>query len=106
MQLSLDMIRRTEDGVLICAPKGEVRLRRNPSGISATYERGPLVNGTAMAYTQSVTQHALAYASQHDLPWRTRRDGSMEITDHRKFYEQTFNASTHAIETLNRWIRE
>lgn len=106
MHLSLNRIRRIGDGVHIYAPEGEVVLKQTETGISATYRRGPLVNGSAEAFTQNLKQKVLNEASQQKLPWKTRHDGSIEIMDHRQFHEQTFSAATHALETLKRWSQK
>ena len=106
MHLSLDMIRRTDDGVLICAPQGEVLLRRTRQGITAKYRKGPLVNGTATAFAEKAKQSVLNYAQELKPPWTTGRGGCIHINNHQQFYEQTFSAPSYALETLKRWSQK
>lgn len=106
MHLSLDHIRWTEDGVLICDPQGDVLLKQSSEGITAEYGNGPLVDGTATAFAEKVKRIALDYALKIRLPWTVGDDGSIRIHDHQTYYEQTFSATTYALETLKRWAQE
>jgi len=106
MHLPLDMIRRTDDGVLISSPRGEVLLKRSREGITAEYLSGPLVNGTSTAFDENAKSALLNYASEIELPWTRSHVGSIKINDHERFYEQTFSGPTYALETLNRWSQK
>lgn len=103
MPISLDMIRRTKDGVLLSAPEGEVLLKRTEAGITAEYAAGPLLNGSARQYAEQAKRSALRHARKIDLPWTSDPRGGTTITNHEQFYAQTFSTTTHALETLRRW---
>ena len=100
------MIRRTDDGVLISAPSGEVLLKRGKECIVAEYHSGPLINGTATAFAEKAKRTALEYASKLEMPWTEDRDDGLKIHDHGVFYQQTFSNQTYALETLNRWTSQ
>lgn len=103
MHLSLDMIRRTDDGVLISAPRGEVLLQKARVGVSAKYLCGPLINGTAIEFAEKAKRTALEQAFAFQLPWSKNSTGGINIRDHNRFYDQTFSGPTYALETLRRW---
>lgn len=109
MRLHPDIIRRTEDGIRIDAPLGKVLLQPTPEGapegIATHYMAGPLVNGTAQNYAEAIRAEALEAARATPLPWRTRRDGSIRITDHAAFYEQSFSPQIEWLECLQRWLQ-
>jgi hypothetical protein len=98
-----DLMRRTEGGIRIDAPEGEVWLSPTPTGIKADYRRGNLVNGSATAYAESVKQAALDYACELELPWSSHPDGTIRVEDSQLYYKQTFRPDILASETLLRW---
>ncbi len=106
MHLSLDTIRWTDHGVLICDPQGEVLLKQSSEGITAEYGNGPLVDGTATAFAEKVKRTALDYALKIRLPWTMDDDGSIRIHDHQRYYKQSFSTTTYALETLKRWAQK
>lgn len=104
MHISLNMIRRTDDGVLISAPHGEVFLKRTGNGITAKYCSGPLVSGSTIQFAEKARRAALEQAISLQLPWSVNREGSISIRDQQQFYEQTFCSQSYALETLKRWF--
>ena len=98
-----DLMERTNNCVRVNAPHGEVLLRPSRNGIQADYRRGPLVNGSANAYANSVKQAALDYARQLQLPWSSGPGEAIKIEDPMLYYEQTFRPDILAAETLLRW---
>jgi hypothetical protein len=92
------------DGVLADGPHGPVLLRRRGRSIEAHYRGSTLVNGSALAYAEQVRAAALAEARDFPLPWEKTPAGRPRITDHRRFYEQTFKPALAGIEALRGWV--
>ena len=104
MEASVELMRRTREGVLIQGNQGEVLLMPAAQGLSAAYVAGPLVNGSALAYAQTIQVAALRYAKQLSLPWRLDAEGGIKVTDPHHYYEDCFRPEVHAAETLLRWV--
>ena len=105
MHLLPRTFRLTTDGVEIDGPHGSVLLRLRVGQIEAHYTDNKLVNGNAQAYANSLLNAALLATKTFPLPWTYDSQGRQRITDHKQFYEQTFNPELRGIETLKRWAR-
>jgi hypothetical protein len=97
-------VRTSGDALIIDGPLGPVLIRQRSDGLIANYSGNQLVNGTALAYSEKLLEEVIEYTSKYPLPWRIDADGTHHITDHKKFYEQTFNPELAGIETLKRWL--
>lgn len=95
---------RTAEGVRIHAPGGEVLLRLTPQGIEGSYEKGPLVNGSAAAYAQQIAREAVNLARQLDLPWSTDDAGHIVVNEPQRYYRESFSPELMAAETLLHWL--
>jgi len=105
MRLNPQSIRRVDDGLLVEGPQGPVLIRRQADGIKIQYQGDQLVNGSAAAYSKELFEQAIELTNQFPFPWRIDADGTQRITDHQRFYEQTFNQDLQGIETLKRWLQ-
>ena len=104
MRLTPQSIRRVDDGLVIEGPQGPVLVRRQMDRIEMKYQGSQLVNGSAAAYSKALLEQAIEYTHCFPFPWSIDADGTQHITDHQRFYEQTFNPDLQGIETLKRWI--
>lgn len=104
MRVLPQSLRATTDGVEIDGPQGTVLLRLDADVVQAHYIGRELMNGSAQAYADSMLEEALLAAEKSPLPWTYDSQGRQRITDHRQFYEQTFNADLSGIEKLKRWM--
>ncbi|MGZ0707050.1 hypothetical protein ACWPKO_01770 [Coraliomargarita sp. W4R53] len=99
---------RLKNGALFLeGPKGIVRIQSHPDsedGIVAQYQGKQLVNGSALAYSEQLLDEAIEYTKQFPFPWEIESDGTQRITNHKQFYEQTFNSDLQGIEMLRHWI--
>jgi hypothetical protein len=73
-------------------------------GIETQYQGDQLVNGSAAAYSKELFEQAIELTNRFPFPWRIDADGTQRITDHQRFYEQTFNSDLQGIEMLKHWI--
>ena len=103
MRLTPQSIRCVGDGLIIQGPQGPVSICIDLDSITAQYEGIQLVNGSAIAYAKSLLRQALELSENFHLAWRIEPDGSQCITDHARYYEQTFNRDLQGIEFLKRW---
>lgn len=103
--LSPHQIGITEAGIEITGPEGPVRLRWIEGEIQARYIGEKLVNGSAQAYAEALSEAALHTAATFPLPWNYDSEGRQRINDHRQFYEQTFQRDLCGIERLLYWMR-
>jgi hypothetical protein len=106
MQVTPQSIRRIADDLQIQGPQGTVLVRRRLNGIEIKYKGSQLVNGNATAYSQALLEQAIELIRRFPFAWRIDADGTQRITDHKRFYEQTFNPDLQGIETLKRWLDE
>ena len=106
MRMTPQSIRPVENALLIEGPHGSVRVHRRVDAIETEYLSNQLVNGSAIAYCKSLLEQAIELTNQFPFPWRIDADGTQCITDHQRFYEQTFNKDLQGIETLRRWITQ
>ena len=104
MRLTPQSIRRVADGLVIEGPQGSVLIRRQMDRIETQYQGDQLVNGSAAAYSKALLETATELTNRFPFPWTIEADGTQRITDHQRFYEQTFNPHLLGIETLKRWI--
>jgi len=104
MRLTPQSIRRVDDGLVIEGPQGPVLIRRRMDCIEAKYQGDQLVNGSAAAYSKALLDQAIELTTRFPFPWKIEADGTQRITDHARFYEQTFNPDLQGIETLKRWL--
>lgn len=104
MQLSPQMLELSAAGILIHGPQGAVLLQADTEGIRAHYRGDQLVNGSAARYVQQLADAACALAQNYPLPWTTRGDGSLQITQHSDYYAQSFSPQLAALETLRLWL--
>jgi hypothetical protein len=104
MRLTPQSIRRVADGLVIEGPKGSVLIRRQMDHIETKYQGDQLVNGSAAAYSKALLETAIELTDDFPFPWTIEADGTQRITDHQRYYEQTFNSDLQGIETLKRWI--
>ena len=105
MRLTPQSIRRVDDGLVIEGPQGPVLIRRQIDRIETKYQGDQLVNGSAAAYSKELFEQAIELTDQFPFPWRIDADGTQHITDHQRFYEQTFNKDLQGLETLKRWLQ-
>ena len=98
-------IRPVDDALLIEGPQGSVLIRRQADGIEMQYQGDQLANGSSLAYSKELFEQAIEYANRFPFPWRIDADGTQRITDHKRFYEQTFNPDLQGVETLRRWLQ-
>jgi hypothetical protein len=98
-------IRLVDDALLIKGPQGDVLIRAQAKGIEMQYQGDQLVNGSAIAYSESLLQQAIEFTNNFPFPWCIDTDGRQRITDHQRFYEQTFYSNLQGIETLRRWVQ-
>jgi hypothetical protein len=73
--------------------------------INVKYQGDQLVNGSAAAYSKSLLKQAIELTNQFPFGWRIDADGTQRITDHQRYYEQTFRPDLRGIEILKRWTR-
>ncbi len=104
MRLSPQSIRRVDDGLVIEGPQGSVLIRRQMDRIETKYQGDQLVNGSAAVYSKAILETAIELTNRFPFPWTIEADGTQRITDHQRFYEQTFKPDLQGIETLKRWI--
>jgi len=104
MRLTPQSIRRVDDGLVIEGSQGPVLLRRQMDGIEPKYQGDQLVNGSAAAYSKALLEQAIEFTDQFPFPWKIEADGTQRITDHARFYEQSFNPDLKGIETLKHWM--
>jgi hypothetical protein len=104
MQLTTHLIRRVDDGLILEGPYGAVRICRRMHRIEASYQGSQLVNGSAAAYAERLLAQAIALTERFPFPWDFAENGTQQITDHARFYEQTFMPHLRGIETLKYWI--
>ncbi len=88
---------------MIQGPQGLVSICIDSDSITTEYQGIQLVNGSAVAYAKSLLRQALELSENISLAWRIEPDGSQCITDHARYYEQTFNRDLQGIELLKRW---
>jgi hypothetical protein len=105
MRLTPQSIRRVDDGLLIEGPQGPVLVHRQMDRIETQYQGKQLVNGSAAAYSNALLEQAIELTERFSFPWKIDTDGTQHITDHKRFYEQTFNTDLQGIEMLKRWIQ-
>ena len=105
MRLTPQSIRRVDDGLVIEGSQGPVLVRRQMDGIETKYQGDQLVNGSAAAYSKALVEQAIELTNRFPFPWRIDADGTQRITDHQRYYEQTFNKDLQGIETLKRWLQ-
>jgi len=105
MRMTPQSIRPVDDTLLIEGPQGSVLIRPQAKGIEMQYQGDQLVNGSSLAYSKRLLEEAIEYANRFPLPWRIDADGTQRITDHKRFYEQTFNPDLQGVETLRRWLQ-
>jgi hypothetical protein len=91
---------------MIEGSKGSVLIRRQVDRIEMQYQGNQLVNGSAAAYSKALLEQAIELTDNFPFPWTTERDGTQRITDHQRYYKQTFNSNLRGIETLKRWIEQ
>jgi hypothetical protein len=103
MPLLPKSLQATTDGIEINGPDGTVLLRFIGGKIEAQYTGQLLTNGSAQAYANSQLSEALQVAKTFPLPWSYDSQGRQRITDHKQFYEQTFNPALQGLEMLERW---
>jgi hypothetical protein len=104
MKLSPSCIHVSDNVVRVQGLHGPVSLRRTSSDIEAIYQGNSLVNGSAQRYAESIRQAALQTVASFSFPWTYDTQGRQQITDHARYYEQTFNGELRGIETLRRWL--
>ena len=104
MRLTPQSIRRVDDGLVIEGSQGPVLVRRQMDGIETKYQGDQLVNGSAVAYSKALLETAIELTERFPFPWIIDTDGTQHITDHKRYYEQTFNPDLQGIETLKRWL--
>lgn len=105
MRLTPQSIRRIADGLVIEGPQGPVLIYREMERINVKYQGDQLVNGSAAAYSKSLLKQAIELTNQFPFGWRIDADGTQRITDHQRYYEQTFRPDLRGIEILKRWTR-
>lgn len=106
MHLTPKSIRCVSGGLLIEGTKGPVHIRRNTGRIEHDYQGNQLVNGNAFAYSEMLLKQAIKLTKQFPFAWHLDSNGTQRITNHKRFYEQTFNPELLGIETLRRWLSE
>ena len=104
MRLTPQSIRRVADGLVIEGPQGPVLIRRQMDRIETKYQGDQLVNGSVAAYSKALVEQAIELTNRFPFPWRIDADGTQRITDHQRYYEETFNKDLQGIETLKRWM--
>ena len=104
MRLTPQSIRRVADGLVIEGSQGSVLIRRQVDRIETQYQGNQLVNGSAAAYSKALLDQAIELTDRFPFPWKIEPDGTQRITDHQRYYEQTFNPNLQGIETLKRWL--
>lgn len=104
MRLDPQSLQLSEDGILIRAPQGDIRLSKEGNEIRADYRGHQLINGSAQLYADTLKQAAIAYAESVTLPWSTSKTGEILIHDHEHYYEQTFSPHLQPLETLKHWL--
>ena len=104
MRLTPQSIRRVADGLVIEGAQGPVLIRRRMDRIETKYQGDQLVNGSAAAYSKALLETAIELTNRFPFPWHIGADGTQHITDHQRYYEQTFNKDLQGIETLKRWL--
>ena len=104
MRLTPQSIRRVDDGLVIEGPQGPVLIRRKIDQIETKYQGDQLVNGSAAYYSKALLEQAIELTNLFPFPWHIDADGIQRITDHQRYYEQTFNPDLQGIETLKRWL--
>lgn len=104
MRLTPDMIRCVKGGLLIEGPKGAVFIRRCSKRIDSSYQGDQLVNGSAAAYSDQLLAQAIQLTECFPFAWHFAADGTQHITDHTRYYEQTFMPHLQGIETLRYWM--
>jgi hypothetical protein len=104
MRLTPQSIRRIADGLVIEGPQGSVLIRRQMDRIDTKYQGDQLVNGSAAAYSKALLEIATELTDRFPFPWIIEADGTQRITDHQRYYEQTFDPNLQGIETLKRWL--
>ena len=106
MRLTPQSIRRVDDGLVIEGPQGSVLIHRQTDRIETKYQGDQLVNGSAAAYSKALLETATELTNRFPFPWTIEADGTQRITDHQRFYEQTFNPDLQGIERLKHWIQQ
>ena len=104
MRLTPQSIRCVADGLVIEGSQGPVLLRRQRDRIETKYQGDQLVNGSAAAYSKALVEQAIEFTNRFPFPWHIDTDGTQRITDHQRYYAQTFNPDLQGIETLKRWL--
>ena len=104
MRLTPQSIRRVNDGLVLEGSQGPVLLCRQMDGIETKYQGNQLVNGSAAAYSKALLEQAIELTERFPFPWKIDPDGTQRITDHQRYYKQTFNPDLQGIETLKRWL--
>ena len=105
MRLTPQSIRRVDDRLVLEGPKGPVLIWRQADRIETQYQGTQLVNGSAAAYSKLLLEQAIEFTHQFPFPWTIEADGTQRITDHARYYAQTFNPALRGIETLRRWLQ-
>ncbi|MGJ8639929.1 MAG: hypothetical protein ACSHYA_11095 [Opitutaceae bacterium] len=104
MRLKPQSIRLTDAGILVDGPLGAVLIQRRMDRIETKYQGDQLVNGNATAYCKKLFEQAVEIVDRSTFPWRIETDGTLRITDHQRFYDQTFKTDLRGIETLKQWM--
>ena len=104
MCLTPDSIRCVDDGLMLHGPKGPVRIRRCSAQLELTYQGSQLVNGNATRYAEALLAQAIQLSETYPFAWTIADDGRQCITDHSRYYEQTFMPQLRGIETLKYWL--
>lgn len=104
MRMSPQDIYPIADDLIIQGPAGAVRAWQAEQGIAVAYQGQELVNGSAHAYAQQRLAAAIHYCQEFPLAWTIDADGQAHITDHKRFYQQSFMPELQGLETLRRWI--
>ena len=105
MRLTPQSIRRVDDGLMIEGSQGSVLIRRQADHIETQYQGNQLVNGRAAAYSKALLEQAIELTNRFPFPWAIEANGTQRITNHQRYYEQTFNTELQGIETLKRWLQ-
>ncbi|MGJ8653056.1 MAG: hypothetical protein ACSHX8_07265 [Opitutaceae bacterium] len=106
MTITPQCIHVIDTEVHVEGPLGPVSLRRTKAGIEARYQGDKLVNGSSLRYSESIRKAALHVVESFPFPWEFDAQGEQQITDHSRYYEQTFNADLEGIEMLRCWSDE
>ena len=96
-------IRLKDNAVWVHGPSGPVVIQYRQGFLEAHYAGRHLIGRNAQKYAQTLRDEVLSRLSNYQPAWTVDPSGATRITNHRQYYNDTFNPEAEALEALHRW---